>query len=161
MCYLYSWPTLFKMRPTSRLKTCLRHWIPAISNIACIIQLVLLSALFRFYFVDICAVFKICLIYEECTIWKLLYRHPLWKYVLISVISSHMNWDRHSSLSVHLLCLVFGKCPFLVLPQTFAVMTIFLGFLRGFGHDRFFPKPSQFFSPTVDAICKCKILTSS
>ena len=55
---------------------------------------------------------------------------------------------------------VFGKCPFLVLPWTSAVVTVFLGFLRGLGHDRFFPNPAQLFSPTIGALCKCEILTS-
>jgi len=36
-----------------------------------------LSALFRFCFVDICAVFKICFIYGEWMIWKLFYRQLL------------------------------------------------------------------------------------
>jgi len=38
-------------------------------------------------------------------------------------------------------------------PRMSAVVTVFLGFFRGFGHDRFFPNPSQFFSPTIDALC--------
>jgi hypothetical protein len=64
-----------------------------------------LSALFRFSFVDICAVFKIGLIYGEWMIWKLFYHQLLWKYIFVSFILSYMNWDRHYSLSVHLLCL--------------------------------------------------------